>query len=85
MRCHSCLGNKRIMGLGWMEVECPTCKGRGEAIHHVAKLSDTELTGSVLRVDEAVSSEDSLSGSAEPFTSENVARGTRRERRGARV
>lgn len=29
MRCPRCAGNKNIMGLGFIEIECPICKGIG--------------------------------------------------------
>ena len=30
MRCPRCAGNKRIMGIGYIECDCPLCKGIGQ-------------------------------------------------------
>lgn len=30
MRCKRCGGNKKVQGLGFIEITCPTCKGTGE-------------------------------------------------------
>lgn len=30
MRCKRCGGNKRVQGLGFIEITCPMCKGTGE-------------------------------------------------------
>lgn len=85
MRCHACLGNKLVMGLGWMEASCRACGGTGVAMP-TAKPYESEATGSVLRVDEATCSVSVGSGTAEPLEGaavQNVARGTKREERRA--
>lgn len=63
MKCKRCGGNKKVQGLGFIEITCPICKGSGEfsgdgCDYSMAKClssSDSlakEVTGSVLRVDE---------------------------------
>lgn len=29
MRCYKCAGQKRVLGIGHMEDDCPVCKGLG--------------------------------------------------------
>ena len=28
-RCQRCSGQKKVMGLGWIEIDCPSCNGTG--------------------------------------------------------
>lgn len=34
MRCKRCGGNKRVQGLGFIEITCPLCKGTGETFEN---------------------------------------------------
>lgn len=45
MKCPRCAGNKRIMGLGFVEVDCPVCKGIG-SLPDSAKFEVTTVASS---------------------------------------
>jgi len=43
-RCLRCLGNKTVMGLGWVDMECPACDGLGTVNHEPPKHDDLTTT-----------------------------------------
>jgi len=61
------MGNRKVQGIGWIETDCPACKGTG-SVFNPAKLSDSTNAIKNASQDAVISIDGAHNSTAEPFT-----------------